>query len=812
MAETIQVSRIYELDEGVYADNSYVVIDDGIASNKLKKLPLSKIKGTPGERGPQGPQGPKGDTGPQGPQGPKGDTGAAGADGTDGADGVDGVSPDVTITPVEPSGDTPQGYEVKITDAEHPEGQTFEIHDGRTSFADWRRAYATQIAPYADNKFELNNNLVSYEGSSEDISVDDTTHKLIFNAGVYVVIATVIVENTSTASAYKEISVNPGSGIAGLIWQQDWSIDSNKERRTLAYILDVENDDTPLSLEVTGFTNTEGHTELSRIDCYKLAGALSPSSGGPAVVITPTYPTGRKIADFVINGTSGVINIPHTHVMLDATAAGATDESVLPQTGSEDTMYFVKENVTVGSISLDRYNVYIWRDDKVPSTDPEAVFPDNSKYVLVDEASFSSNEIIAMFGDVGAEITAIVESRILYTVELGSVTSALNWSGNTSGFIWTLFNPNMNMQLTANQTNFAFALADNVSCTEFIVALYELDLAHNTFSWVADSGNIPNPRSGTNVGKFTHVTTAMVDGQPKSELKSNKLYCALFLTDANTVKFIGCPFSNEVNTIPMLGMSDHNISALNPTSGSVSGNVLVDMDALATAIPTFSGTSGSSAQWHVFLAITNIQIVTPTPGPTPTGPFNVIPSSGTQSPTKVTYDSSDYNNVQLDSSSGVLLQKIVPLQNVNIKAWTIVDSSANASNRHPGAVIYDENRNKLCSPASDATYKASLDSEGEMPGSSGQAYVHRYLVDNGGAVALTAGNTYWIPITSNPSSPDYWYVTVTEGGQTTYSPTTDSMAIASFDWFDPTSGWGVKSNTHVARMTLEDDQNNTYEI
>ena len=47
-----------------------------------------------------------------------------GADGTDGTDGEDGFSPAVTITSI------PGGHQVNITDAEHPQGQTFNVMDG----------------------------------------------------------------------------------------------------------------------------------------------------------------------------------------------------------------------------------------------------------------------------------------------------------------------------------------------------------------------------------------------------------------------------------------------------------------------------------------------------------------------------------------------------------------------------------------------------------------------------------------------------------------------------------------------------------
>lgn len=50
--------------------------------------------------------------------------GATGATGADGTDGTDGVSPEVTITTIT------GGHRVKITDADHPQGQSFDVMDG----------------------------------------------------------------------------------------------------------------------------------------------------------------------------------------------------------------------------------------------------------------------------------------------------------------------------------------------------------------------------------------------------------------------------------------------------------------------------------------------------------------------------------------------------------------------------------------------------------------------------------------------------------------------------------------------------------
>ena len=63
-------------------------------------------------------EGMKGETGDPGP------AGAPGAAGRDGSNGTDGVSPEITITSVF------NGRRIKITDKEHPQGQTFEVYNG----------------------------------------------------------------------------------------------------------------------------------------------------------------------------------------------------------------------------------------------------------------------------------------------------------------------------------------------------------------------------------------------------------------------------------------------------------------------------------------------------------------------------------------------------------------------------------------------------------------------------------------------------------------------------------------------------------
>ena len=70
-------------------------------------------------------------TGVQGERGLKGDTGDKGDKGDTGSKGDDGVSPTVTVT------DITGGHRVTITDANHPQGQPFDVMDGEVAQEDF---------------------------------------------------------------------------------------------------------------------------------------------------------------------------------------------------------------------------------------------------------------------------------------------------------------------------------------------------------------------------------------------------------------------------------------------------------------------------------------------------------------------------------------------------------------------------------------------------------------------------------------------------------------------------------------------------
>lgn len=135
----------------------------------------------------------------------------------------------------------------------------------------WRRATGSNKASYESGKFNLNSNLVSPDGNTNDIYIQDG--ELKFNRGTYIVMATVKVEVADNLPEYKAVAVEPESGIPGLSWLQDWTVPDGFEERTLAYVLDVFDNGSLLELSLGGPSDTEADVYLTRVDCCKVADA-----------------------------------------------------------------------------------------------------------------------------------------------------------------------------------------------------------------------------------------------------------------------------------------------------------------------------------------------------------------------------------------------------------------------------------------------------------------------------------------------------------------------------------------------------------
>lgn len=127
---------------------------------------------------------------------PKGDTGAAGADGQDGQDGADGVSPEVTITSIT------GGHTVKITDKDHPTGQTFNVMDGTVPITKYSQTLSagstsvtfTGVTTTANSIVEVATSVSGLEYNS--ISVSGTSYTVTFdsqasNVDVYLLVTEV---------------------------------------------------------------------------------------------------------------------------------------------------------------------------------------------------------------------------------------------------------------------------------------------------------------------------------------------------------------------------------------------------------------------------------------------------------------------------------------------------------------------------------------------------------------------------------------------------------------------------------------------
>lgn len=224
--------------------------DSGVAST-----------GPQGETGPQGATGPQGETGAQGPQGetgPRGEPGPQGETGPQGPDGDDGVSPTVTVAEIA------GGHRVTITDAEHPEGQTFDVMDG------------------ADG------------GGGESVTVDAALSNTSTNP----------VQNKVITAALSGKLADPGSGTAGQVLKKtasgtEWANESGGS----SYTLPVATSSTLGGVQPAG--KTDAMTQSVGVDG---SGALwtAPGSDGDAVAagdgvgIAEDATTGAKVISVLL--------------------------------------------------------------------------------------------------------------------------------------------------------------------------------------------------------------------------------------------------------------------------------------------------------------------------------------------------------------------------------------------------------------------------------------------------------------------------------------------------------------------------------
>lgn len=197
-------------------------------------------------------------------------------------------------------------------------------------------------------------------------------------------------------------------------------------------------------------------------------------------------------------------------------------------------------------------------------------------------------------GEAEAVVDA-VRSKIVYTLDLGSITSGQPIQGSGNLFAKaTLFNPNMDQPL--NTTNSKIIFATNQSdggVTSAYFALYRYDMLTNEIHWVANTDNFASmlATSGVHIVPITHVDLDE-EGNPV-QLKSNKMYYLVLISNMNGGKVVGNATSENLNSIPHVAFRVDNMDANNLSAATIQ-----------TKFPTL--TPESEINSRLFAAITNV--------------------------------------------------------------------------------------------------------------------------------------------------------------------------------------------------------------
>lgn len=195
------------------------------------------------------------------------------------------------------------------------------------------------------------------------------------------------------------------------------------------------------------------------------------------------------------------------------------------------------------------------------------------------------------------DVVDAVRSKIVYTLDLGAVTSGQTIQGNGNLFAKaTLFNPNMDQPLNTTNSKIVFATSQtdgNVTSAYF--ALYRYDMLTNEIHWVANTDNFASmlATTGVHVAPITHV--ALDEEENPVQLKSNKMYYLVLISNMNGGKVVGNATSENLNSIPRVAFRVDNMDANNLSAATIQ-----------TKFPTL--TPESEINSRLFAAITNVAV------------------------------------------------------------------------------------------------------------------------------------------------------------------------------------------------------------
>ena len=240
-----------------------------------------------------------------------------------------------------------------------------------------------------------------------------------------------------------------------------------------------------------------------------------------------------------------------------------------------------------------------WTADELPGGASE-LFTDSSltgSGKQDDPLGVSIEELTGLVVEGATEAVNAVRSKIVYTLELGSVTGGQN-TDDGSGSLYaraTLFNPNMNQPLNTTDSKIIVATNQVGSCTQAYLAIYRYDILDNTIHWVANTDNIASKLSsqtGVHIAPLTHVA---VDGEGNPvPLLSSKMYYLVLISDCNSVKFAGNSISENLNSTPQLAFKVDNLDNNDLSAATIQ-----------TKFPTL--TPQGEYLKRFFAAITNVQ-------------------------------------------------------------------------------------------------------------------------------------------------------------------------------------------------------------
>lgn len=241
-----------------------------------------------------------------------------------------------------------------------------------------------------------------------------------------------------------------------------------------------------------------------------------------------------------------------------------------------------------------------WTADELPGGASE-LFTDSSltgSGTQDDPLGVSIEELEDLVVEGATEAVDAVRSKIVYTLELGSVTGGQNTDDGVGSLYAraTLFNPNMNQPLNTTDSKIIVATNQTGTCTQAYLALYRYDLLDNTIHWVANTDNIASEissQTGVHIAPLTHVA---VDGEGNPEpLLSSKMYYLVLISNCNSIKFAGNTISENLNSAPRLAFKVNNMNSSDLSAATIQ-----------TKFPTL--TPEEEYLKRYFAAITNVQI------------------------------------------------------------------------------------------------------------------------------------------------------------------------------------------------------------